>query len=164
MRLHRIDESNKAIWKVEEFARWILQVGEGQVQGISISDKGEWNWIKIAKDFLIRNDKDGLYNLITSIYPNFDTKYKDWSYLHERGILTPPNDNVDEINTIMLCIVPRDVKSYMSYDIPLDSNNCCPSSDMEPPELLHPLKIWGFSNHCPDLKVGAPIILLRTLN
>jgi len=35
---------------------------------------------------------------------------------------------------------------------------------MEPPELLHSLKISGLLNHCLDLKVGAPVILLRNLN
>ena len=59
----------------EEFARWILQVWEGQVQGSAISDDGEPNWIKIPEKFLIRNDKGGMHNLIISIYPNFDAKY-----------------------------------------------------------------------------------------
>jgi len=53
------------------------------VQGISISDEEESNWIKILEDFLIQDDKDGLHNLIASIYPDFDNKYKDWSYLCE---------------------------------------------------------------------------------
>jgi len=68
---------------VEEFSRWILQVGEGQVQEIPISDDGEPNWIKISEEVLIWNDEDCLHNLITSIYPDFDSKYEDWSYLHE---------------------------------------------------------------------------------
>ena len=38
---------------VEEFSRWILQVGEGQVQEIPISDDGEPNWIKISEEVLI---------------------------------------------------------------------------------------------------------------
>ena len=66
---------------VKEFARWILPVGDGQVQGIAISDDGEPNWIKIPEEFLIRNDENGLHNLITSIYPDFDTKCEDWLYL-----------------------------------------------------------------------------------
>jgi len=36
MRLQRIDEPNETIPNVEEFARGILQVGDGQVQGIAI--------------------------------------------------------------------------------------------------------------------------------
>ena len=62
---------------VKEFARWILEVGNGQVQGIAISDDGDPNWIKIPEEFLIRNENNGLRNLIASIYPGFDTNYED---------------------------------------------------------------------------------------
>ena len=55
------------------------------MQGISISDEREPNWIKIPKDFLIRDDEVGLQNLIASVYPDFNTKYKDCSYHLERG-------------------------------------------------------------------------------
>jgi len=72
MRLQRIDEPNETMPNVKEFARWILQVGDGQVQGIAISDDGEPNWIKILKEFLIRNEDNGLHNLITSIFSDFD--------------------------------------------------------------------------------------------
>jgi len=43
MRLQRIDEPNETMPNVKEFARWISQVGDGQVQGITISDDGEPN-------------------------------------------------------------------------------------------------------------------------
>ena len=134
------------------------------MQRIASSDDGELNWIKIQEEFLIWNDEDGLHNLITSIYPDFDTRYEDWSYLHEREILAPTNDDVDEINTIMLSMLPGDVKSYLNCDSLSNANDYGPFSNMEPPELLCSLKISGFPNHCLDLKVGAPIILLRNLN
>ena len=38
MRLQRIYEPNETMHIVEEFARWILQVGDGEVQEIAISD------------------------------------------------------------------------------------------------------------------------------
>ena len=50
MRLQQIDEPNETMHIVEEFARWILQVGDGQVQGIAISNDGEPNWIKIMEE------------------------------------------------------------------------------------------------------------------
>lgn len=65
MRLQRIDEPNETVYIVEEFSRWILQVGDGQVQGIAILDDGEPNWIKIPEEFLIQNDNNDLHNLIT---------------------------------------------------------------------------------------------------
>ena len=41
MRLRTGDQSGESTERMEAFARWILQVGEGEVQGISISDYGE---------------------------------------------------------------------------------------------------------------------------
>jgi len=61
-------------------------------------------------------------------------------------------------------MIPRDVKSYMSCDTLFNSNDCGAFSDMEPPELLHSLKISGLPNHCLELKVGASVILLRNFN
>jgi len=49
MRLQRVDEST--IQRLDEFVRWIFQVVEGELQGISISDDGEANLIKIFRIF-----------------------------------------------------------------------------------------------------------------
>jgi len=67
------------------------------------------------------------------MYPNFETKYIDWLYLCEWGILAPTNNDVDEINSIMLSMIPGDVKTYMSYDMLFNSNDYGAFSDMEPP-------------------------------
>jgi len=98
--------------------------------------------------------------------PDFDTKYEDWSYLRERWILAPTNDvlaptndDVDEINKIMLSMLPGDGKSYLSCDSLSNTNDCGSFSDMEPAELLHSSNNSGLSNHCLDLKIGALFIL-----
>ena len=96
---------------MDAFVRWILQVDEGEVHGISISDDEELDWIKILYEFVIPNDEDGVQNLIAVVYPNLVTKHTDWVYLRERGILTPTNDDVDEINSIMVSMIPGDVKT-----------------------------------------------------
>ena len=114
--------------------------------------------------FLIQNDEDGQQNLIATIYPNFDPKYTDWFYLRERGILAPTNDDVDKINSIILSILHGDVKTYMTCDTLSNSNDCGPFNDIKPPELLYLLKISRLPNHSLDLKVGAPVILLKNLN
>jgi len=149
---------------MKAFARWILQVGEGEVQGISISDDGEPDWINIPHEFLIPNDEDSVQNLIVVVYPNLVNEYTKWLYLWERGILAPTNDDVDEIKSIMLSMISGDVKTYMSCDTTSNSNDGGAFSDMEPLELLHSLKISGLPNHCLELKVGAWVILLRNLN
>jgi len=64
----------------------------------------------------------------------------------------------------MLSMIPGDVKTYMSCDTISNSNDGGAFSDLEPPELLHSLKISGLPNHSLELKIGAPVILLRNLN
>ena len=63
----------------------------------------------------------------------------------------------------MLSMIPGDVKIYMSCDT-LSNSDCGACSDMEPPELLHSLKISGLPKDYLELKVGGPIILLKNLN
>jgi len=58
-------------------------------------------------------------------------------------------------------MIPEDVRTYMSCDTLFNSNDCGSFSDMEPPKLLHSLKILGLPNHCLDLKVSALVILLK---
>jgi len=88
----------------------MLQVGEGEMQGISISEDEEANWINVPREFLIKNDENGVQNLIAAVHSIFDVEYTNWLYLQERGILAPTNDDADEINSIMLSMIPRDVK------------------------------------------------------
>ena len=64
----------------------------------------------------------------------------------------------------MLSMIPRDMKTYMSYDTLSKSNDCSVFSNMGPPEVLNSLKISRLPNHCLERKIGAPVILLRNLN
>ena len=54
---------------------------------------------------------DDVQNLIAAAYLNFGTKDTDWLYLHEREILPPTNDDIDEINSTMLSMIPGDMKT-----------------------------------------------------
>jgi len=76
-------------------------------------------------------------------------------------ILASTNNDVDEINSIILFMIPGDVKTYLSCDTLSNFNDCGAFSDIKPPELLHSLKILGLSNHCLELKVGALVILQK---
>jgi len=64
----------------------------------------------------------------------------------------------------MLSMILGDVKTYMSCDTLSNSNDGGAFSNMKLPELLHSPKISRLPNHSLELKVGAPVILLRNLN
>ncbi|KAK9287496.1 hypothetical protein L1049_015917 [Liquidambar formosana] len=89
------DETRK---EVEDFSKWILDVGDGILPSLPLSANGESNWIRIPNDLLIKDQGRGIQVLIDDIYPNLKEHYLDSSYLQKRAILAPKNVDVDEIN------------------------------------------------------------------
>ncbi|KAL2901227.1 ATP-dependent DNA helicase PIF1 [Bienertia sinuspersici] len=164
MRLCRSQASAEIHRQNEEFANWILQVGEGSIPGVSITEEREPCWIEIKDDYLINDDGNGSQNLINFVYPNLPSMYTNWEYLKERGILAPTNDDVDGLNSKILSMLPGDVQSYYSCDTLGHIGDGGFFEGMEPTELLNSLNMSGLPNHCLDLKVGAPVILLRNMN
>ena len=105
-----------------------------------------------------------MHQLINATYPDFINKYQDLSYLKERGIFAPKNSDIDEINSIMLSMLPGEMKTFNSADKLCPTESESNVQDMNPPELLHSLNLPGLPNHCLLLKVRTPIMLLRNVN
>ncbi|CAL5373733.1 unnamed protein product [Camellia sinensis] len=164
MRVIAQDNSNHTRHELRDFAEWIKLVGEGKIMGSSFSEGYEPNWIQIPEKFVIKNGERDLHQLIDATYPDFINKYQDMSYLKERGILAPKNSDVDEINSIMLSMLPGEMKTFNSADKLCPTESESNVQDMNPPELLHSLNLPGLPNHCLQLKVGTPIMLLRNVN
>ncbi|XP_028076405.1 ATP-dependent DNA helicase PIF1-like [Camellia sinensis] len=85
-------------------------------------------------------------------------------YLKEQGILVSKNSDVDEIDSIMLSMLPGEMKTFNSTDKLCPTESEINVQDMNPPELLHSLNLLRLPNHCLQLKVGTPIMLLRNVN
>ncbi|GJY18363.1 ATP-dependent DNA helicase PIF1-like protein, partial [Tanacetum coccineum] len=58
----------------------------------------EPTWIQILKKFLINASDSPITQIVAETYPNFIERQKDNTYLKERAILTPRNDDADAIN------------------------------------------------------------------
>ena len=84
-----------------------MNIGNGSLQGISLRSESEPNWIEIPTEFLIPNDREGLTKLISEIYPDLSLRYNDGSYMRERCILAPTNNDVDQLNIQMLAMLPN---------------------------------------------------------
>ncbi|KAL2939744.1 ATP synthase subunit a chloroplastic [Bienertia sinuspersici] len=140
------------------------KIGEGNIPGVSITKEGELCWIKIQNDYLISDDGNGLQNLMNFVYLDLPSRYTNWEYLKERGILAPTNDDVDGLNSTILLMLPGDVQSYYSSNTLVRTGDDGFLEGMEPTELLNSLNMYGLPNHRLDLKVGAPVILLRNMN
>ena len=70
-----------------------------------------------------------------------------------QGILVRINEDVDEINSLMLSMLPRDVKSYITCDTLSCYDGNDPFIHLEPTELLNSLEISTLSDHFLCLKL-----------
>jgi len=64
----------------------------------------------------------------------------------------------------MLAMLPGEAHIYRSSDTFYESNDHPDIDDINPPEILHGLNIYGLHNHEIHLKVGTAVVLLRNLD
>ena len=166
MRLQQTMHYNNTNYEYAQFASWVLGIGNGIANSISIPNNEESDWVKIPENLLLKKDygdNEDIMGLIQNVYSEFFKQSVDHTYLQERVILAPTNEDVDKINDIMLSMLADDKKVYLSAntitDIQDDEQNA-----LYTPEFLNTLKFSGLPNHSLELKVGVPIILLRNLN
>jgi ATP-dependent exoDNAse (exonuclease V) alpha subunit len=80
-------------------------------------------------------------------------------YLKSRAILTPLNLDTWSLNREVLSNLPGNTAISTLVDRPDDD-----ARNSLPPESLNKLDFPGFPKHQIELKIGAPIMLLRNLN
>ncbi|XP_058064651.1 uncharacterized protein LOC131214286, partial [Anopheles bellator] len=94
------------------------------------------------------------------IFPDISRNYKSHDWLCERAILAPKNDDINKINNRIQLHLPTKLTRYKSIDTVTDDDQ----SVNYPIEFLNSLEPSGLPPHILNLKVGAPIILLRNLD
>jgi hypothetical protein len=151
--------------EVAEFSKWILDVGEGKIPCTKKDGEDEASWITVPHDLLLFPAEDRLAALIHSVYPNFQTSYRDPVYLAQRAILTPTNELTDTVNQYMVPLVHGQQKEYLSSDTIDKSTAQHEAYDLlYPIEFLNSITANNFPHHRIVLKQGVPIMLLRNLN
>nr|KAJ0217457.1 hypothetical protein LSAT_V11C300151780 [Lactuca sativa] len=145
------------IRKIQNFANWLLDIGEGKVGGLN---DGEMI-IDVPDDILISDPHDPIGSLIEFVYPSILENFNDTSYFQERAILAPKNEVVQQINDRLLALFPGEEVEYLSSD------TLCQSEfvhDQFDPNLYSPDILNGLPNHKLILKVGVPVMLLRNID
>jgi ATP-dependent DNA helicase PIF1 len=111
-----------------------------------------------------------LKGLIQTIYPDHRCHFGDATYLMQRNILAPKNNNVDEVNNAILESLSEESHTYLS------ANSLAPTEEgvsvaigvsmdsLYPMEILNTLRFSSIASHELQLKVGVPILLLRNIN
>ncbi|XP_020105819.1 uncharacterized protein LOC109722262, partial [Ananas comosus] len=102
MRLLRCPVNDSSKEKMANFAKWILDLGDGKLDAMKLETDEEPTWIKIPDALLMKSSSDGIKDIVSVVYDNIHQNYNDPAYLRDRAIITPMNETVDEINNYVL--------------------------------------------------------------
>ncbi|XP_039690573.1 uncharacterized protein [Medicago truncatula] len=165
MRVRNTTSTGKEHDVIREFNKWLLQLGDGNIQAQSRRGEDFASWTTIPDQYLIPPMGDPLKQIVDNTYPELKSHLWDEEYFRERAILTPLNETVDEINNYIVQFTDGETKQYRSSDeIDKTTDNISDQELMYPVEFLNSLNINGFPRHCLELKEGMPIMLLRNIN
>ncbi|XP_074376905.1 uncharacterized protein LOC141718425 [Apium graveolens] len=165
MRLNQAQDT----FEVEElrlFAEWVLKIGNGEVQQHDdFSKEYAEDEILIPSQFCDPELKNTVDNMIKWTYPNFLEQYKSQVYLSERAILTPTNQIVTHLNSVIVDIIPGAEFTYYSVDKAEDFGGTTTElSFIFPPEYLNSINVPGLPPHKLKLKEGVAVMLMCNLN
>jgi ATP-dependent DNA helicase PIF1 len=146
-------------------SKWMLDIGEGNIEAVAKEDDMKPSWIKIPDELLLKTTGDTIACMVNVVYQELTRRYMDIDYLREQAILTPTNDITDVINNYIVSSIPEDEKQYLSCDSILKGSHAHDSYDLlYPVKFLNSLNGNNFPCHKIALKRGVPIMLLRDLN
>jgi hypothetical protein len=157
MRIKRLLQSNSTpdrIQELKDHEKWLLQVGRGTLPTVQI--KGASNLIEVPPNMVCYSPKI----LKEKVYFDFKHHYNNSQYLCSRAILTNTNEMVQELNAEMLEHIPGETVYSMSIDECTDDKD----SGQIDVDMLNKTNVSGLPPHELPLKVGASIILIRSLN
>lgn len=99
--------------------------------------------------------------LFNKVYNDFEENFSQPEYLTQRAILSPLNNETDQINEYASTRIFTFQKEYLSNDSIVDLND---NNHYIPIEYLNNLSFSGIPPHKLKLKVNMPIILLRNIS
>jgi SpoU rRNA methylase family enzyme len=156
--------------KQQEFAKWVLNVGDGSLPAITEEKGVDPNWIKIPSHMRLPVKDCSLRGLIRTIYPDHQRHSGDAMYLIQRNILAPKNTDIDEVNNVILESLSKELHTYLSaYSLAPTKEGASATTGVSMDslylvEFLNTLQFSGITNHKLEFKVGVPILLLHNFN
>ncbi|XP_074328132.1 uncharacterized protein LOC141666048 [Apium graveolens] len=159
-------ESDSENEELKKFAKWVLDIGNGQVSPPRICNllliK---NQILILSQFYDVQTENTVDNMICSTYPNFSHERHSTQYLSERAILMPTNQTMGHLNSLIVDKFLGESVSYFSVDAAEEFGGTDEDlNEAFPVEYLNSLNVAGMPPHDLKLKVGVVVMLMRNLN
>lgn len=165
MRLQQ-GQNEEEVLELKKFSDWVLEIGNGTIKP-PVDGVNEYHDddIVIHLAFYDPEFSNDVENLISWTYTDLKSKFKDPQYLSERAILTPTNQIVSHLNSLIVESLPGESFSYFSVDQAEDfAGTAADLSFAFPPEYLNSINIPGLPPHELKLKVGVAVMLVRNLN
>jgi hypothetical protein len=153
-----------------EFAKWVLNVGDGNLPTIAEEKGVDPNWIEIPSHMRLPAEDCSLRGLIQIVYSDHRCHSGDAMYFMQRNILAPKNTDVDEVNNAILESLSEESHTYLSANslTPIEEGASVAAGvsmdSLYPVEFLNTLRFSGIANHDLQLRMGVPILLLHNLN
>ena len=150
---------------LEDFDKWMVSIGDGDVQAIADSDM-----IEIPDEMCMEivgktlkdpnSEKRSMKNLAEHVYPNLNENFKAPGWMDGRAILAPTNKQVNEINNMITDSFPGIPHVLTSSDELVNPEDLSRFNI----EYLNSLDPSGLPSHRLFIKPGMPIMLMRNLN
>jgi hypothetical protein len=151
--------------EINEFARWILSIGNGDISDLPFFGELDNYFISIPSDLLLHTSCDPIPAIVSAIYPSISEPQMDPCYFRERVIVTLKNTTVAEINDFVLAMTPGDKHIYLSTDsISTSSRETDISNSLYSIEYINQLEFNGMPSHTLTLKIRTPVVLFRNIN
>ncbi|KAK1361528.1 hypothetical protein POM88_046002 [Heracleum sosnowskyi] len=140
-----IEETSYDIGEMEkEYSTLISSyIGDGKIPAHRNSRKdNSEDDISIPPMFCNLDSGNSVEKMIESTFPNLKENFQKQDYLSERAILTPTNQTVGNVNSIIVDSIPGEISSYFSIDTAEDY----PGTERDqlasfPPEYLNSISI-----------------------
>ena len=153
VRTGTIEESER----LREYAAWLLKFGEGKID--IVEEKGPDVIQFPASIFLKENTSEAL---IQYVYGGLELpeNHTNPDWLATRGILSPTNACIDDMNKQVLQILPGNSEVLKSVDNVTSEDE----TTLYPQDFLNSLNISGQPPHELQVKENTPVMLLRNID
>ena len=154
----------------QKFSDLLLSIGEGKmpVTGESLieipgnlkfkpKDSRDYTTINFCNE-IFKDINRHVNNILK--FPNDKKGIESKNWLTSRAIICPTNPDAQEINEIMMKKLKGEAVNYKSFDRIINTQQ----AHNYPPEFLNSRQHSSMPPHNLQLKVGAPIMLLRNLD
>ncbi|CAN6555560.1 unnamed protein product [Malus baccata var. baccata] len=137
-----------------EFSEFLFRVGDGN-EDVIMEDM-----VKLPECMVIPWESEHSINqLIAKIFPDLEDHMNDATYMVERAVVTPTNEDVDMLNEKIINMFPGLEETMYSFDSVEDDER-----NLYQPEFLNSISLGGLPLHKLTLRRGAQIMLLRNID